>query len=70
VRWAGVSDILYVGEKRRGVAKQQGLQAMRPFFWLVFVRCALTGCREDEDATYLECSGGGFIFNYRNAEVF
>ena len=31
---------------------------------------ALMGCKEDPNAPYLEFAGGGFIFNYRNAEAF
>jgi hypothetical protein len=30
----------------------------------------LAGCGEDPSAPYLEFAGGGFIFNYRNAEAF
>lgn len=30
----------------------------------------LSGCSEDEDAPYLEFTGGGFIFNYRIGEAF
>jgi hypothetical protein len=30
----------------------------------------LGGCGEDPDAPYLAFAGGGFIFNYRNAEAF
>jgi hypothetical protein len=43
---------------------------MRHLAWLVIVLCALTGCKEDPNAPYLEFAGGGFIFNYRNAEAF
>ena len=31
---------------------------------------ALSGCGEDTPPPYLEFAGGGFIFNYRNAEAF
>jgi len=30
----------------------------------------LAGCVEDPNAPYLSFAGGGFIFNYRNAEAF
>jgi hypothetical protein len=30
----------------------------------------LTGCGEDPNSPYLSFAGGGFIFNYRNAEAF
>ena len=30
----------------------------------------LSGCGEDPNAPYLSFAGGGFIFNYRNAEAF
>ena len=30
----------------------------------------LAGCGEDPNAPYLSFAGGGFIFNYRNAEAF
>jgi len=28
------------------------------------------GCKEDPNSPYLEFTGGGFIFNYRNAQAF
>jgi hypothetical protein len=31
---------------------------------------SLAACGEDASAPYLEFAGGGFIFNYRNAEAF
>lgn len=43
---------------------------MRHLAWLVVFLCLLTGCKEDANAPYLEFAGGGFIFNYRNAEAF
>ena len=43
---------------------------MRRFSWLLVVVLALMGCKEDTNAPYLEFAGGGFIFNYRNAEAF
>ncbi|MFO0992709.1 MAG: hypothetical protein U1E67_12360 [Hyphomicrobiales bacterium] len=43
---------------------------MRPFIGLVIILFALMGCKEDPNAPYLEFAGGGFIFNYRNAEAF
>jgi hypothetical protein len=43
---------------------------MRHFVWLVLAMCILTGCKEDQNSPYLEFAGGGFIFNYRNAEAF
>ena len=43
---------------------------MRHLVWLVVVMCSLMGCKEDPNAPYLEFAGGGFIFNYRNAEAF
>ena len=43
---------------------------MRHLAWLVVMICALAGCKEDQNAPYLEFAGGGFIFNYRNAEAF
>jgi len=43
---------------------------MRHFSWLLVVVLALMGCKEDTNAPYLEFAGGGFIFNYRNAEAF
>lgn len=30
----------------------------------------LAGCGEDPNAPYLSFAGGGFVFNYRNAEAF
>jgi hypothetical protein len=30
----------------------------------------LAGCGEDQNAPYLSFAGGGFVFNYRNAEAF
>jgi hypothetical protein len=30
----------------------------------------LAACGEDENAPYLSFAGGGFVFNYRNAEAF
>ncbi len=30
----------------------------------------LAGCSEDPNAPYLAFAGGGFVFNYRNAEAF
>ncbi len=30
----------------------------------------LTACGEDPNAPYLNFAGGGFVFNYRNAEAF
>jgi len=43
---------------------------MRHFAWLVVVMCALMGCKEDPNSPYLEFIGGGFIFNYRNADAY
>ena len=43
---------------------------MRQFMLLITVLFALMGCNEDSNAPYLEFAGGGFIFNYRNAEAF
>jgi len=43
---------------------------MRHFIWLIVVLFAVAGCKEDQNAPYLEFAGGGFIFNYRNAEAF
>lgn len=43
---------------------------MRHLTWLFVVLLALMGCKEDPNAPYLEFAGGGFIFNYRNAEAF
>lgn len=43
---------------------------MRQFALLVAVLLALAGCKDDPNAPYLEFAGGGFIFNYRNAEAF
>jgi hypothetical protein len=43
---------------------------MRHFAWLLVVMCILVGCKDDPNAPYLEFAGGGFIFNYRNAEAF
>lgn len=43
---------------------------MRQFISLIVILLALTGCKEDQDTPYLEFAGGGFIFNYRNAEAF
>jgi len=38
---------------------------------LLFVTAiALAACGEDTSAPYLEFAGGGFIFNYRNAQAF
>ena len=43
---------------------------MRHVTWLVVVLFTLVGCKEDPNAAYLEFVGGGFIFNYRNAEAY
>lgn len=43
---------------------------MRHFIWLIVVLFAVAGCKEDQNAPYLEFAGGGFIFNYRTAEAF
>ncbi len=39
---------------------------------IIFVTFALllAACGEDANAPYLSFAGGGFIFNYRNAEAF
>jgi hypothetical protein len=36
----------------------------------LFLVLFLTGCGEDPNAPYLAFAGGGFVFNYRNAEAF
>lgn len=38
------------------------------FLMLLAVGILQSGCGEDRDAPYFEFAGGGFIFNYRNAE--
>jgi hypothetical protein len=43
---------------------------MRNLALLAFLAMALLGCKDDASKPYLEFSGGGFIFNYRNAEAF
>ena len=43
---------------------------MRNLALLAFLVMALLGCKDDPNKPYLEFSGGGFIFNYRNAEAF
>ena len=43
---------------------------MHHLVWLVVVLFTLIGCKEDPNAAYLEFVGGGFIFNYRNAEAY
>jgi hypothetical protein len=43
---------------------------MRALAILALLAIALLGCKEDSTTPYLEFSGGGFIFNYRNAEAF
>ncbi len=42
---------------------------MRKIAFLVLA-FLLAGCGEDPDAPYLAFAGGGFVFNYRNAEAF
>ena len=42
---------------------------MRKLALLVFA-LFLVGCSEDPNAPYLSFAGGGFVFNYRNAEAF
>ena len=37
---------------------------------LLFFALFLTACGEDPNAPYLSFAGGGFVFNYRNAEAF
>jgi hypothetical protein len=37
---------------------------------LLSLSLLLAGCGEDPNAPYLSFAGGGFIFNYRNAEAF
>ena len=37
---------------------------------LLFLVLFLAGCGEDPNAPYLSFAGGGFVFNYRNAEAF
>ena len=37
---------------------------------ILFVAVFLAGCSEDPNAPYLSFAGGGFVFNYRNAEAF
>jgi hypothetical protein len=39
-------------------------------FVLLTTLIFLGGCKEDESKPYLEFVGGGFVFNYRNAEAF
>lgn len=41
----------------------------RKILLLVFA-LFLSGCGEDPNAPYLSFAGGGFVFNYRNAEAF
>ena len=43
---------------------------MRPSAIVLLLALVLLGCNEDSSKPYLEFSGGGFIFNYRNAEAF
>ena len=42
---------------------------MRKLAFLVFA-LFLAGCGEDPSSPYLSFAGGGFVFNYRNAEAF
>jgi hypothetical protein len=42
---------------------------MRKLALLLFA-LFLTACGEDPNAPYLSFAGGGFVFNYRNAEAF
>src|SRR6185312_17120497 len=42
---------------------------MRKLAFLVFA-LFLAGCGEDPNSPYLSFAGGGFVFNYRNAEAF
>ncbi|MGE0239669.1 MAG: hypothetical protein AB7F09_14655 [Parvibaculaceae bacterium] len=42
---------------------------MRKILLLAF-GLLLAGCGEDPNAPYLSFAGGGFVFNYRNAEAF
>ena len=37
---------------------------------LLFFAVFLASCSEDPNAPYLSFAGGGFVFNYRNAEAF
>ena len=37
---------------------------------ILFFALFLAGCSEDPNAPYLSFAGGGFVFNYRNAEAF
>ena len=37
---------------------------------LLFATLVLSACGEDPDAPWLKIQGGGFIFNYRTADVF
>src|SRR4029450_2744445 len=37
---------------------------------IVFFALFIAGCSEDPNAPYLSFAGGGFVFNYRNAEAF
>src|SRR3954454_9856412 len=37
---------------------------------LITLAMALSACSEDSSSPYLAFAGGGFIFNYRNAEAF
>jgi hypothetical protein len=43
---------------------------MRKSAIVALLALALLGCEEDSTKPYLEFSGGGFIFNYRNADAF
>jgi hypothetical protein len=43
---------------------------MRKLAIVAFLALALLGCEDESTKPYLEFSGGGFIFNYRNAEAF
>jgi hypothetical protein len=43
---------------------------MRATMLFAAAMLALAGCSDEESGPYLEYVGGGFIFNYRNAEAF
>ncbi|MGQ7791666.1 hypothetical protein ACUN0C_04575 [Faunimonas sp. B44] len=63
--------VLVTAAPRRDGTRQpkQRLPAVWRPAVLLAVLLALVACSEDGDRPYLEVAGGGFVFNYRNAEA-